>query len=90
MFFAMMIMFFVIMRVLHGRRRHFAPLYYCGRPHSYHRSGPLQRGAASQPAQPSAFDRLKQRSVDGDLTDEQYEDELDSLLRSPETRKSVP
>jgi uncharacterized membrane protein len=83
MFFVMLIMFFVFMRVMHGRRCHVAHLHH-GR-HFRHR---LASPAA--PPEPSAFERLKQKYVAGDLTDEQYEDELDTLLRSPQTRKSVP
>ncbi len=83
MFFVMMILFFVFMRVAHGRRRHCAQLHY-GR----HRLPPVRPQV--QPPQPSAFEKLKQRYVQGDLSDEQYEDALDTLLRSPETRKSVP
>jgi uncharacterized membrane protein len=83
MFFVMMVMFFVFMRVMHGRRRHFARLHCQRHPHF--------RSTQAVPApRPSAFERLKQRYVEGDLTDEQYEDELDALLRSPETRMSVP
>jgi uncharacterized membrane protein len=83
MFFVMLIMFFVFMRVMHGRRCHVAHLHH-GR-HFRHR---LASPAAAP--EPSAFERLKQKYVAGDLTDEQYEDELDTLLRSPQTRKSVP
>jgi uncharacterized membrane protein len=82
MFFVMMILFFVFMRfAVHGRRHH------CGHLHYAHRRRPVRIEAAPKP---NAFDRLKQRYVEGDLTDEQYEDELDTLLRSPLTRKSVP
>jgi uncharacterized membrane protein len=84
MFFMMMIMFFVVMRVMHGRRRHCAQLHYYRHPH-FHRARPV----VERP-QPTAFERLKQGYVNGDLTDEQYEEQLDALLRSPETRKSVP
>jgi uncharacterized membrane protein len=83
MFFVMMVLFFVFMRVAHGRRHHCAQLHY-GR-HRHHSVRPQV-----QSPQPSAFEKLKQRYVQGDLSDEQYEDALDLLLRSPETRKSVP
>jgi hypothetical protein len=77
MFFAMLILMFVFMRLTVGRRHRFARLR-CYNHHYGHR--PVR---IPQPApEPTPFERLKQRYVDGDLSDEQYEDELDKLLRS--------
>ena len=86
MFFAMTILLFVFMRFAVGGRR--------GRclPRHYHRHWQLQPVQIKAPTQPSsnAFEKLKQRYVRGDISDEQYESELDTLLRTPETRKMVP
>lgn len=86
MFFAMLIMFFIFMRVTHGRRRHFAHLHSCS-----HRGHHRPRVAVPDHAEPkpSAFDQLKQQYVHGDIEVEQYEAALDALLRAPETRKTV-
>ena len=86
MFFAMMILFFVVVRFALGPPR--------GRcmPVHYHRRGRLQPVQIQRPVrpEPNAFERLKQRYIRGDISDEQYETELDALLRTPETRKMVP
>jgi hypothetical protein len=90
MFFAMMVMFFIFMRVAHrGRRRHYAFRAYSGHCRSRLRTVAEPRIAVAAP-KPNAFDTLKQRYVDGDIDVEQYEDELDALLRVPENRKIVP
>lgn len=89
MFFAMMILLFVVMRfAVGGPRGRCMPMHH-------HRHWQLQQARVRprvQPAQPepNAFERLKQRYVRGDLTDAQYESEVDALLRAPETRKLVP
>ena len=77
MFFAMLIMFFIFMRLASGRCHRFPQL------HHYHHHNHRQRPVRLQPAppKPTPFERLKQRYVDGDLSDEQYEEELDKLLR---------
>jgi hypothetical protein len=76
MFFAMMIMFFIFMRLAFGRRHRFARLQCHS--HHYHRQ---RRAPVQAPPEPSPFERLKQQYVDGDLSDEQYEEELDKLIR---------
>ena len=76
MFFAMLILLFVFMRLTCGRRHRFARLR-CYNHQPWHR--PVR---IDQPApKPTLFEQLKQRYVDGDLSDEQYEEELDKLLR---------
>ncbi len=77
-FFMMMIMFFVIMRASHGRRRHFQPWNS-----RCHRLPPRARSQMTKP-QPNAFERLKTRYVQGELSDEEYEAAVDELLRTPE------
>ena len=61
-------------------------------PLHYHRHWQLQPMPPQRPArpEPNAFERLKQSYIHGDISDEQYETELDALLRTPETRKMVP
>lgn len=76
-FFMMMIMFFVVMRAAPMRRRHFAH-----RGCHYHRLPARARPQLDRP-QPNAFERLKTRYVQGELTDEQYEAAVDELLRTP-------
>jgi uncharacterized membrane protein len=86
MFLVMLILFFVFVRVVAGGHHgHCVPLHH-------RRHWPLQPASAPRPqaAQPNAFERLKQRYVRGDISDEQYESELDTLLRMPDTRKMVP
>lgn len=79
-----MILLFIVMRAAGGgRRSRCVPLHY----HGHWRPQPVRM---PPPPQPNAFERLKQRYVSGDLTDEQYEAEVDRLLRVPETRKLVP
>ena len=77
-FFMMMIMFFVIMRASHGRRRHLR--HWHGH---YHRLPPHAPPRIEKP-QPNAFERLKTRYVQGELSDEEYEAAIDELLRTPE------
>lgn len=45
--------------------------------------------AAPAPPAESQFDVLKRRYVKGELSDEQYERELDDLLKTPEGRGMV-
>jgi uncharacterized membrane protein len=86
MFFAMMIVLFVVMRfALGGRRGGCVPLHH----HRHRQFRPVPIQPSSRP-QSNAFERLKQRYIHGDISDEQYESELDALLRMPETRKLVP
>lgn len=81
MFFMMMLLFFVVMRVSHGRRRHFAP-WHC---QHHHLSARPVRQAVAKP-EPNAFERLKVRYVQGELSDEQYESAVDELLKTPDGR----
>ena len=77
LFFAMLFLAFAFMRVATGGRHRF------GRLHCYNHHHHWQRPVQLQPPAPTLtpFERLKQRYVDGDLSDEQYEEELDKLLR---------
>jgi hypothetical protein len=76
-FFAMLFLMFVLMRFAHRGHHGFA------RVHCYHHHyGRRLPERVQREAQPTPFERLKQRYVDGDLSDEQYEEELDKLLRA--------
>ena len=88
MLFAMMIMFFIFMRVTLGRRRHFVRLQHCN--HSHWRGHRRVQAAPKPEPTLSVFNRLKQQYVQGDIDVEEYEAKLDVLLRTPETRKAVP
>lgn len=95
-FFLMMFLFFCLMRMMsHGRRHHFVRMHYHGRTHSHHRicSQPFYARqvpvAETQKPQASAYERLKRRYVDDEIDVEQYERELDELLRSPEAKRFV-
>ena len=79
-FFAMLILFFALARLAGGRRHRFARVG-C---YNHHYWRPV-RVEAARP-EPTPFERLKQRYVHGDLSDEQYEDELDKLLRAGGSR----
>ena len=59
-----------------GRRR-----VQCGRPRDV-----LQRSESREPTQEGALEMLKRRYVAGELSDEQYEDELDTLFRKTSIR----
>jgi uncharacterized membrane protein len=79
-FFAMLFLLFVFMRLARRGHHGFARVQ-CYHHHYRHRlPQPEQRAP-----QPTPFERLKQRYVDGDLSDEQYEEELDKLLRGGST-----
>ena len=85
MFLVMMILFFIAVRAATGgRRARCVPLHYRAT------WQPRPQRVRMPPSQPNAFERLKQRYVAGDLSDEQYEAEVDRLLRTPETRTLVP
>ena len=79
-FFMMMIMFIVVMRAPHMRRRHSAH-WHC---HSHRLPAPPRARMAGP--QPDACEQLKTRYVQGELSDEQYEAAVDELLRTPEGR----
>lgn len=81
-FFMMILLFFVVRAVAYGGGMRCMPVQRRGwQPHRI--------GAPPRPRL-NAFERLKQRYVSGEITDEQYESELDVLLRGRETRKLVP
>ena len=98
--FALLITVFVISRVLgFGYRRRIRR----GRSFGWHQYayGPVQLGCrtrrppldngtqAQTPVPDRSFDTLKARYVRGELTDEQYEAELDQLLKSPQGRSQI-
>ena len=89
MFFAMLIIFFIVMRASHGRRRRFV---YLGYHHHWHGRHPYRLRMHDAPTANSlnVFEQLKQRYVSGDIDVEEYESQLDALLRAPETRKAIP
>ena len=75
MSFGMLILMFVVLRLVFGGRHRFARVR-CYNHHNW------QRPVQLAPPQPTPFERIKQRYVDGDLSDEQYEEELDELFRA--------
>ena len=84
--FGMMMLFFVFSRVM-GRRRGYWQRY------SIPLRGPVELPVAV-PApvtipRENAFEALKRRYVNGELSDERYQDELDSLLKTPEGRSQI-
>ncbi len=98
--FALLVTVFVISRVLgFGYRRRIRR----GRAFGWHpyawgpvqlgcraRRVPLNTGTQPAPAVPErSFDTLKARYVRGELSDEQYERELDQMLKSPEGRSQI-
>jgi hypothetical protein len=89
-FFGMMFLFFVFMRMMHGRRRHFARLYYCGsqRPYHHHLHARPFPAIADAP-RPNAYEQLKQRYVRGDIDVDEYERGVDEILRSPQGQRIV-
>jgi hypothetical protein len=93
-FFAMMFLFFVFMRFGRFQRmRRGQRAYMCGR-YSQRNLYPLRyagQTVAQTPAEPheSAYEKLKRRYVRGELSDYQYETELDELLKTPEGRRQV-
>jgi len=76
-FFAMLFLMFASMRFAHRGRYRFARMRCYHHHYRHHLPERVQREPQHTP-----FERLKQRYVDGDLSDEQYEDELDKLLRA--------
>lgn len=90
MFFAMMIMLFAAMRVLHGRRRPFAHAFFRHHHRHYrHWQRQLPVVAAAPAPRLSAFEQLRERYVNDDISVEQFEAELDVLMQTPEGRKQV-
>ena len=90
MFFAMMILMFGFARLLHKRRRRYAHAYFIHYHHHYDQWQP--RFAVAEPPAPprrSAFELLRERYVNDDITVEQFEAELDVLMQTPEGRKQV-
>jgi uncharacterized membrane protein len=91
-FFAMMFLFFIVMRMMHGRRHHFTRLSYCASQRQRHlRARPFcgHHVPVTEAPKPNAYEGLKQRYVRGDIDVEQYERELDEMLRSPEGKRFV-
>jgi hypothetical protein len=93
MFFAMMILMFGFARLMHRRRRRYAHAYFIHHYHDYGRWQP-RMATSDLPAQPvtprrSAFELLRDRYVNDDISVEQFEAELDVLMRTPEGRKQV-
>jgi hypothetical protein len=92
--FGWIILAFVFMRL--RRRRHYwrmqrfawqGPIVFAG-PFGFHG---MQRPLEPAPALPqqSAFEALKTRYVQGEIGDEQYEHELDELLKTPAGRGQI-
>ena len=92
-FIAMMILIFVFMRFARFHRmQRWHGGYACGwrARERLHRLEYAPRPAAPAPApRESAFESLKRRYVKGELSDYQYESELDQLLRTPEGRREI-
>jgi hypothetical protein len=92
MFFTLMIMVFVFTRIAFGRRRRFAHAFFLHHHYSrgyWHPRVPTEPITLPAPPRRSTFDLLRERYVNDDITVEQYEDELDVLMRTPEGRKQV-
>jgi hypothetical protein len=93
MFFAMMILMFGFARLMHKRRRRYAHAFFIHRHHHYGHWQP--RMAMSElpvppaPQRRSAFELLRERYVNDDISVEQFEAELDVLMQTPEGRKQV-
>lgn len=89
-FFAMMFLFFVFTRMMHGRRRHFVRLHYYGahRNFQHHMHGRCFVAMADAP-RPNAYEQLKQRYVRGEIDVEEYERGVDEILRSPQGQRLV-
>jgi hypothetical protein len=81
--------FFVLIMIL------FAVSRMCGfRPRGRHhwrrmQWQPQQPVEAVPPPKESSFERVKRRFVNGDISDEQFEREVDALLKTPEGRAQV-
>lgn len=96
---AWVILWFVVARVFLRRRAHRRRMiwgWYAGpwAPHWTQYAYPQPaRTPAPEPAlplpSPDPFEALKSRFVGGDLTDEEYERELDALLKTPEGRRTL-
>ena len=89
MFFAFMFLLFVMMRFSHRRRRHFAHAFFYYHHHPRHGHWHRHIEPVREPPRLSAFEQLRQRYVEDEISVEQYEDELDVLMRTPEGRKQV-
>ena len=87
--FAMIFLLWAFMRI---GRTHRMRHWHCGP--GYVAYGQLHyRGRANHPrvrhARESAFESLKQRYVSGELSDSEYESELDAWLQTPEGRRTL-
>jgi uncharacterized membrane protein len=90
-FFAMMFLIFVFMRFgrFHRMRRwHRGYAFGC---HPYRQLHPLRYEPEVRPPAPreTAFETLKRKYVKGELSDDQYEAQLDQLLSTPEGRREI-
>lgn len=94
-FFGMMILFLGVARLLGLRRRNPRRFRYAQYGHWRQHRLELQREIATPVPAPAPqpretpFEALKRRYVDGQISDERYERELDDLLQTPEGRRQV-
>ena len=77
--FAFFLLFIAFFRF--GRRRH--------RWHRDYAYFPQPAAIPVELPKETAFDALKRRYVNGELSDERYQDELDKLLKTPEGRSQI-
>lgn len=94
-FFAMMFLFFALMRFgrYHRMRRGWYGAYMCSRyaqrdQYQLRYAGQTMPQPRAEPRE-SAYEKLKRRYVKGEISDFQYESELDELLKTPEGRSQV-
>jgi hypothetical protein len=96
-FFAMMILFIAFMRFgrFHRMRRWHRGYMYGWHPyrhlHQLRYAGqmPVRPSVQAQAPRESAFELLKRKYVKGEISDHQYESELDALLKTPEGRREI-
>lgn len=86
-FFAMIFLFFVFVRLAACRRPHFSRLHESGS-HRFKQCR-MRSIEVTEPPRPSVYEQLKQRYVRGDIDVDEYERQLDEILRSPEGRRAV-
>ena len=91
-FLALMILFFAFMRFgrFHRMRRWPGMYAYGCYPQRRFHELRYARPVSHREPRESAFEALKRRYVKGEISDDQYEAELDDLLRTPEGRRAVP
>ena len=89
-FLALMILFLAFVRcgrVHRMRRWHGAYAFDCRGSRHWR---PLHYAPPAPAPRESTFEALKRRYVKGEISDYQYEAELDQLLRTPEGRREIP